>query len=100
MDSSTHQLLIQTSNDPNASVLHANALLAHLDLLEKATSVKVRLFDSNWELRDICTRPSVPNLEERYIEGILERVIPCSIITPLDCFWEGSQLDNKDATIP
>ncbi|KAL5288638.1 PTCH1 family protein [Megaselia abdita] len=100
VDSSTHQLLIQTSNDPNASVLHANSLLAHLDILEKATSVKVRLFDSTWDLRDICTRPSVPNLETRYIEGILERFIPCSIITPLDCFWEGSQLDNRDATIP
>ena len=23
---------------------------------------------------------------------ILENLFPCSIITPLDCFWEGSKL--------
>lgn len=29
-DSSTHQLIIQTAKDPDASLLHAGALLEHL----------------------------------------------------------------------
>lgn len=29
---------------------------------------------------------------ENNIDSFLEKFIPCSIITPLDCFWEGSQL--------
>jgi len=27
---------------------------------------------------------------------IFENIIPCAIITPLDCFWEGSKLLGPD----
>jgi patched 1 protein len=44
-DSSTHQLVIQTPRDPEASLLHPAALLSHLDVVKAATSVTVQLFD-------------------------------------------------------
>ncbi|XP_053962100.1 protein patched [Anastrepha ludens] len=92
-ESSTHQLIIQTAQDANASVLHPQALLAHLEVLKKATAVKVHMFDTEWGLRDMCNSPTTPSFEGHYfIEQIFKHLIPCSIITPLDCFWEGSQL--------
>ncbi|XP_073845846.1 protein patched [Musca autumnalis] len=96
-ESSTHQLLIQTGHDPNASVLHPQALLTHLEVLKRATAVKVHMFDTEWSLRDMCNSPTTPSFEgPYYIEQILKHFIPCSIITPLDCFWEGSQLLGPD----
>ncbi|XP_037825541.1 protein patched [Lucilia sericata] len=92
-ESSTHQLLIQTAQDPNASVLHPQALLTHLEVLKKASAVKIHMFDTDWSLRDMCNSPTTPSFEGPYfIEQIFKHLIPCSIITPLDCFWEGSQL--------
>jgi patched 1 protein len=44
-DASTHQLVIQTPRDPEASLLHPAALLSHLDVVKAATSVTVQLFD-------------------------------------------------------
>ncbi|KAL9914893.1 protein patched [Glossina fuscipes fuscipes] len=92
-ESSTHQLLIQTAHDPNASILHPQALLTHLEVLKKATAVKIHMFDADWSLRDMCNSPTTPSFEGPYfIEQIFKHLIPCSIITPLDCFWEGGQL--------
>ncbi|XP_055853785.1 protein patched [Episyrphus balteatus] len=97
VESSTHQLIIQTAHDPNASVLHPKALLTHLEVLKKATSVAVYMFETEWTLRDMCNTPTIPSFEEHYlVEQIFNHVIPCSIITPLDCFWEGSHLLGPD----
>lgn len=30
---------------------------------------------------------------------IFRDIIPCSIITPLDCFWEGSKLLGPDSPV-
>lgn len=92
MESTTHQLLIQTPKDPDASVLHSQALLTHLEVLRQATSVTVQMFDITWSLRDMCNVPTIPLFDAHYIEQIFENIIPCSIVTPLDCFWEGSKL--------
>lgn len=92
IESTTHQLLIQTPKDPDASVLHPQALLTHLEVLETATSVKVDMFERTWRLRDLCIVPTIPSFDMAFIEQIFEGLIPCSIITPLDCFWEGSKL--------
>lgn len=43
--------------------------------------------------------PSVPLFEESYIDKILEDLFPCTIITPLDCFWEGSKILGPDYPI-
>ncbi|KAH8299373.1 hypothetical protein KR044_000728 [Drosophila immigrans] len=99
-ESSTHQLLIQTAHDPNASVLHPQALQSHLEVLIKATGVKVHMYDTEWGLKDMCNSPTAPSFEGHYyIEQILKHLIPCSIITPLDCFWEGSQLLGPETPV-
>ncbi|XP_012064028.1 PREDICTED: protein patched [Atta cephalotes] len=74
---STHQLVIQTPRHSGANILHPAALREHLAVLEAAMNVEVHLFDI------VCS-------EKIYV--IFESIIPCAIITPLDCFWEGSKL--------
>nr|CAD7410068.1 unnamed protein product [Timema poppensis] len=55
------------------------------------------LFDfRTWRLKDMCYSPSIPNFDVHYIDQIFENIIPCAIITPLDCFWEGSKLLGPD----
>ncbi|XP_046661166.1 protein patched isoform X1 [Homalodisca vitripennis] len=102
VEGSTHQLVIQTPQDAEASLLHPGALLAHLDVVKAAASVTVHLFDITWRLKDMCYTPSVPNFDIHFIDQIFENMIPCAIITPLDCFWEGSKLLGPDfpVTIP
>ncbi|XP_071455100.1 protein patched [Hetaerina americana] len=100
---STHQLFIQTPHDaPSAGLLRPEALLAHLDAVSAAASVTVHLFDITWRLKDLCYSPSIPSFDFHYIDQIMENIFPCSIITPLDCFWEGSKLLGPDypVTIP
>lgn len=99
---STHQMIIQTSNDPDVNLLQEHSLLEHLDLVQKATQVTVTMYEITWRLKDFCQSPSIPNMDAQYIEQIFENMMPCSIVTPLDCFWEGSKLLGPDypVTIP
>ncbi|KAJ9578984.1 hypothetical protein L9F63_024909, partial [Diploptera punctata] len=87
---------LRLRGDSEASLLHPAALLAHLEVLKAATSVTVQLFDISWRLKDMCYSPSIPNFDVHYIDQIFENIIPCAIITPLDCFWEGSKLLGPD----
>ncbi|XP_025990235.1 protein patched [Solenopsis invicta] len=89
---STHQLVIQTPKHAGANILYADALREHLMVLEAAMNVEVHLFDITWKLKDLCYAPSIPNFDLHYIDQIFDSIIPCAIITPLDCFWEGSKL--------
>nr|XP_021192438.2 protein patched [Helicoverpa armigera] len=98
-DSSTHQLIIQTAKDPDVSLLHAGALLEHLKVVHAATRVTVHMYDIEWRLKDLCYSPSIPDFEAYHIEKIIDNIIPCAIITPLDCFWEGSKLLGPDYPI-
>ncbi|XP_017770624.1 PREDICTED: protein patched [Nicrophorus vespilloides] len=93
---STHQMVVQTAVDPDASLLHPNGLLEHLHLIRKASQVTVTMFDITWRLKDICQSPNIPNFDIHYVEQMFENVMPCSIVTPLDCFWEGSKLLGPD----
>ncbi|CAB0031232.1 unnamed protein product [Trichogramma brassicae] len=89
---STHQLVIQTPRDKGANMLHVSALKQHLNVIKTASQVSVHLFDITWRLKDLCYAPSIPNFDVHYIDQIFDSIIPCAIITPLDCFWEGSML--------
>ncbi|XP_020282533.1 protein patched isoform X4 [Pseudomyrmex gracilis] len=89
---STHQLVIQTPRHSGANILHPAALRKHLEVLKAATEITVHLFDITWSLKDLCYAPSIPNFDMHYIDQIFDSIIPCAIITPLDCFWEGSKL--------
>ncbi|KAL0850981.1 hypothetical protein ABMA28_006876 [Loxostege sticticalis] len=98
-DFSTHQLIIQTAKDPDASLLHAGALLDHLKVVHAATRVTVHMYDLEWRLKDLCYSPSIPDFEAEHIENIFDNIVPCAITTPLDCFWEGSKLLGPDNPI-
>ncbi|XP_067002180.1 protein patched [Anabrus simplex] len=98
-DTSTHQLVIQTPRDPAASLLHPQALLTHLQVVRAAMGVTVHLFDITWRLKDLCYSLSIPNYEIHYIDQIFDNIVPCAIITPLDCFWEGSKLLGPDYNV-
>lgn len=93
---STHQLVIQTGIDPDVNLLHTHGLLEHLDTVQKAIQVTVTMFDITWRLKDFCQSPSFPDFDPYFIEEIFEKMMPCSIATPLDCFWEGSKLLGPD----
>ncbi|KRT79623.1 Hedgehog receptor [Oryctes borbonicus] len=92
-------MIVQTAVDPDSSLLYTNALLEHLALLQQATQVTITMFDITWRLKDICQSASVPNFDVHYIEQIFENIMPCSIATPLDCFWEGSKLLGPDYAV-
>ncbi|KAJ8955478.1 hypothetical protein NQ318_003579 [Aromia moschata] len=85
---STHQMVVQTGVDPDVDLLHPHGLLEHLELVQKATQVTVTMFDITWRLKDFCQSPSIPNFDAHYIEQMFENMMPCSIVTPLDCFWK------------
>ncbi|XP_076289551.1 protein patched isoform X3 [Lasioglossum baleicum] len=89
---STHQLVIQTPRHSGANILHPAALKEHLAILKAATQVTVHLFEITWRLKDMCYALNIPNFDMHYIDQIFDSIIPCAIITPLDCFWEGSKL--------
>ncbi|XP_054706725.1 LOW QUALITY PROTEIN: protein patched homolog 1-like [Uloborus diversus] len=89
---STNQILIHTPREEGSNVLHPDTLLTHLQVLKAAIQVSVEVFDIPWSLKDLCYSPSFPYFEKHYIDMPLENLFPCAIITPLDCFWEGSKL--------
>ncbi|KAF0297177.1 Protein patched [Amphibalanus amphitrite] len=89
---SLHQIVVQTPREDDSSVLRAEALLAHYEAVKAASQVSVDMHDITWRLRDLCYAPGFPVYEEHLIDQIMKKLIPCSFVTPLDCFWEGSKL--------
>lgn len=55
-----------------------------------------------WRLKDVCLTPSIPSFEEAHIEKIFDHLFPCAIMSPLDCFWEGSKILGPEypVTVP
>lgn len=56
---------------------------------------QLQMFFRNWTLSDICFKPPSPHLPQgpltSLMSRLLDRLIPCIWITPIDCFWEGSK---------
>lgn len=50
-------------------------------------------------MKDLCYSANIPTFDVQFIDQIFEKVFPCVIITPLDCFWEGSKLLGPDFPI-
>ncbi|KAH3696994.1 hypothetical protein DPMN_084478, partial [Dreissena polymorpha] len=86
----TNQILIQTPKSGN-NILSKESLLQHRDALVKASQITVEMFDIKWRYTDICYLAQFPLSESSVLESMLVAILPCVIITPLDCFWEGSQ---------
>jgi patched 1 protein len=47
----------------------------------------------------LCYSANIPNFDIQFIDQIFEKIFPCVIITPLDCFWEGAKLLGPDFPI-
>ncbi|KPP60841.1 protein patched1-like [Scleropages formosus] len=94
------QLMIQTPREEGANVLTAEALRQHLDSALKASRVHVYMYNRQWKLEDLCYKSGELITETNIIDQIIERLYPCLIITPLDCFWEGAKLQSGIAYLP
>ncbi|XP_054616688.1 protein patched homolog 1 [Dunckerocampus dactyliophorus] len=96
----TSQMLIQTPKEEGANILTQEALLVHMEAALSASKVQVSLFGKSWDLNKICYKSGVPIIENVMIERMIDKLFPCMIITPLDCFWEGAKLQGGSAYLP
>ncbi|XP_028833609.1 protein patched homolog 1 [Denticeps clupeoides] len=96
----TSQMLIQTPAQEGTNILTQESLLLHLEAALSASKVQVSLYGKSWDLNKICFKSGVPIIENVMIERMIDKLFPCMIITPLDCFWEGSKLQGGSAYLP
>lgn len=92
------QLVLQTPSQKKANVLTVEALMIHLEAMAIATHVSVDLHDVTWSLKDLCFTPTPP-VFDLHVTLVMDKIIPCVIKTPLDCFWEGSKLLGPDQPV-
>nr|CUU98950.1 hypothetical transcript [Hymenolepis microstoma] len=84
----------------DSNLLTIDALRDHLELLLKVHSIEVKVGAAKWRLEDLCQRAELPSAAGLHsFESLLARLIPCVVITPLDCFWEGSKALAPDAVV-
>ncbi|KAM8789444.1 protein patched homolog 2 isoform 2-T2 [Rhynchonycteris naso] len=96
----TSQILIQTPRQEGENILTPEALRLHLQAALVASKVQVSLYGKSWDLNKICYKSGVPLIENGMIERMIEKLFPCVILTPLDCFWEGAKLQGGSAYLP
>ncbi|XP_068167321.1 protein patched homolog 1 [Antennarius striatus] len=94
------QLMIQTPREEGASVLTVEALLQHLESAIQASRVHVYLYNRQWKLEHLCYKSGELVTETHVMDQIIEKLHPCLIITPLDCFWEGAKLQSGMVYLP
>ncbi|KAL8178780.1 UNVERIFIED_CONTAM: Protein patched 2 [Gekko kuhli] len=96
----TSQMLIQTPKQEGENILNPEALGMHLEAALAASKVQVLLYGKSWDLNKICYKSGVPIIENGMIARMIEKLFPCVIITPLDCFWDGAKLQGGSAYLP
>ncbi|XP_012681164.1 protein patched homolog 1 [Clupea harengus] len=96
----TSQMLIQTPKQEGTNILTQESLLLHLEAALSASKVQVSLYGKSWDLNKICFKSGVPIIENVMIERMIDKLFPCMIISPLDCFWEGSKMQGGSAYLP
>ncbi|XP_029473971.1 protein patched homolog 2 [Rhinatrema bivittatum] len=96
----TSQMLIQTPTQEGENVLTQEALLLHLRAALAASRVRVSHYGKSWDLNKLCFKSGVPVIENGMIERMIEKLFPCVILSPLDCFWEGAQLQGGSGYLP
>uniref|UniRef100_A0A8C7LY28 SSD domain-containing protein n=1 Tax=Oncorhynchus mykiss TaxID=8022 RepID=A0A8C7LY28_ONCMY len=94
------QLMIQAPRQEGANVLTLEALQQHLDSAISASQVHVYLFNRQWKLEHLCYKSGEMDTEAHVVNQIIEKLHPCLIITPLDCFWEGAKLQSGLVYLP
>ncbi|GMR37186.1 hypothetical protein PMAYCL1PPCAC_07381 [Pristionchus mayeri] len=89
------QVVIQTPSYVGENALTKEGMLRHVHLMQEISQYKVELFGENWSLADICFKPPGPKGGNgplaKVMNTMLDKIIPCIWITPIDCFWEGSK---------
>ncbi|CAJ0585655.1 unnamed protein product, partial [Mesorhabditis spiculigera] len=97
------QVVIQTPEVDGQNALNQAGLLKHVTLMEEIAAYKVELYGQNWTLADICFKPPQPELPAnpvaKILGKVLDQMIPCIWITPIDCYWEGSKPLGPDPPI-
>uniref|UniRef100_A0A1I7XDY1 SSD domain-containing protein n=1 Tax=Heterorhabditis bacteriophora TaxID=37862 RepID=A0A1I7XDY1_HETBA len=89
-----YQVVIQTPKYPGQNVLDKDPLLKHVEIMREIAKFSVDLHNETWSLSDICFKPAPPELQEGPASGmadVIDRIVPCIWITPIDCFWEGAK---------
>uniref|UniRef100_A0A8C7ZHN8 Patched 1 n=1 Tax=Oryzias sinensis TaxID=183150 RepID=A0A8C7ZHN8_9TELE len=94
------QLMIQTPREEGANVLTVEALLQHLESAMRASRVHVYLYNRQWNLEHLCYKSGELITEDSMMDQMIEKLHPCLIITPLDCFWEGAKLQSGMFYLP
>ncbi|RUS84708.1 hypothetical protein EGW08_007536, partial [Elysia chlorotica] len=94
----SYELVIQTQREGGPSLLTVDSVWLHYRSLLAATKIEVHVGGISWSFRDLCYAVDFPTTET-YIDTILETILPCVIITPIDCFWEGSRLLGPDLPV-
>ncbi|CAD5211462.1 unnamed protein product [Bursaphelenchus okinawaensis] len=89
------QVLIQTPKIKGRNLLNKEGLLSHVQIMQEVSQYKVNMYGESWSLSDICFKPPAPKLPAGTLNGaietLLEKIIPCIWITPIDCYWEGAK---------
>ncbi|OZC11766.1 hypothetical protein X798_00946 [Onchocerca flexuosa] len=89
-----YQVVIQTPVVEGDNILTQEGLLEHVTILEQIAKYEVNVAGENWTLADLCFKPPSPKIENSFVTQflpIIDKIIPCIWITPIDCFWEGSK---------
>ncbi|KAK0396209.1 hypothetical protein QR680_001621 [Steinernema hermaphroditum] len=99
-----YQVVIQTVERDDENILTRDGLLRHVDLVSEIAGLAVNVDGFNWTLRDICFKPggvdpTKMTSDIRDYAPVLEKLMPCVWITPLDCFWEGGKPIGPDPPI-
>uniref|UniRef100_A0A672LHP4 Patched 1 n=1 Tax=Sinocyclocheilus grahami TaxID=75366 RepID=A0A672LHP4_SINGR len=94
------QLMIQTPRQEGANILTVEALKQHLDSAIKASRVQIYMYNRQWKLEHLCFKSGEIVTETNLVDQIIEKLHPCLIITPLDCFWEGAKLHSGMVYLP
>ncbi|KAF7669892.1 hypothetical protein LDENG_00100550 [Lucifuga dentata] len=94
------QLMIQTPREEGANVLTVESLQQHLESAIRASRVHVYLYNRQWKLEHLCYKSGELVTETHFMDQIIEKLHPCLIITPLDCFWEGAKLHSGMVYLP
>ncbi|KAM3719701.1 Protein patched [Dirofilaria immitis] len=91
---SAYQVVIQTPVVEGDNILTQEGLLEHVTILEQIAKYEVNVAGENWTLTDLCFKPPSPKIENSFAAQffpLIDKIIPCIWITPIDCFWEGSK---------
>ncbi|KAJ1350924.1 hypothetical protein KIN20_006844, partial [Parelaphostrongylus tenuis] len=97
-----YQVVIQTPEYDGQNILDRDPLLKHVDTMREIANFSIELHNVSWSLSDICFKPSPPRLEGMAadLSDVIERIVPCIWITPIDCFWEGAKALGPHPPIP